>query len=235
VRERETARVLAWGEMARQVAHEIKNPLTPIKLSVQHLRRANRDRRPDFDKVLEENVDQILIEIDRLTEIARAFSRYGAPERQTPLEAVAVTDIVREALTLYRASGDAIRYQDEVARDLPPIIARRGEMKEVLLNLVENAREALAGRGTITVRAAASDGHVDVCVEDDGPGIPPDLLGRVFDPHFSTRSTGTGLGLAIVRRLVESWGGTVNALSQPGRGTTVRIRLEPAKDAQRAL
>ena len=235
VRERETARVLAWGEMARQVAHEIKNPLTPIKLSVQHLRRANRDRRPDFDKVLEENVDQILIEIDRLTEIARAFSRYGAPERQAPLEAVTVTDVVREALTLYRASDDPIRYHDEVALDLPPIIARRGEMKEVLLNLVENARQALDGRGTITVRAAAADGHVHVSVEDDGPGIPPDLLARVFDPHFSTRSAGTGLGLAIVRRLVESWGGTVNALSEPGRGTTVRLRLEPATDGQRAL
>jgi signal transduction histidine kinase len=219
--------------MARQVAHEIKNPLTPIKLSVQHVRRAWRDGRPDFDRVLEESVAQILLEIDRLTEIARAFSRYGGPDPQAPLEAVDVPDIVREALTLYRASADSIRYEDELPADIPHIVARRNEVKEVLLNLVENAREALDGPGRITVRAAAEDGHVDIEVVDDGPGIPADLLPRVFDPHFSTRSTGTGLGLAIVRRLVESWGGSVTARSEPGRGTTVRLRLEAA-NAQRA-
>ena len=233
VRERETARVLAWGEMAQQVAHEIKNPLTPIKLSVQHLRRAHRDRRPDYDRVLDESVDQILLEIDRLTDIARSFSRFGTQEAQAPLEAVDVPDIVREALTLYRSSADAIRYEDELAPDLPHIIARRNEVKEVLLNLVENAREALDGPGRITVRASSADGRVDLEVEDDGPGIPPDQLSRVFDPHFSTRSTGTGLGLAIVRRLVESWGGSVTAQSEPGRGTTVRLRLEAA-NGQRA-
>jgi signal transduction histidine kinase len=233
VRERETARVLAWGEMARQVAHEIKNPLTPIKLSVQHLRRAYRDGLPEFDAVLEENVAQILTEIDRLTEISREFSRYGALERKAPLEAIQLADVVREALTLYRVADDAITYRDEVAADLPPVVARRGEMKEVLLNLVENAREALDGRGTILVRAASSDGRVDVAVEDDGPGIPPELLARVFDPHFSTRSTGTGLGLAIVRRLVEGWGGTVNAQSDPGRGTVVRIRLQASRTGGR--
>jgi two-component system nitrogen regulation sensor histidine kinase NtrY len=223
----------AWGDVARRIAHEIKNPLTPIKLSVQHLRRAYRDGLPEFDAVLEENVAQILTEIDRLTEISREFSRYGALERKAPLEAIQLADVVREALTLYRVADDAITYRDEVAADLPPVVARRGEMKEVLLNLVENAREALDGRGTILVRAASSDGRVDVAVEDDGPGIPPELLARVFDPHFSTRSTGTGLGLAIVRRLVEGWGGTVNAQSDPGRGTVVRIRLQASRTGGR--
>jgi signal transduction histidine kinase len=152
-------------------------------------------------------VEQILTEIDRLTEIARAFSRYGAPlEAGAALEPVEVHGAVREALTLYRAADESIRYVDELAPDLPAVIARPGELKEVLLNLVENAREALGGAGTVTVRGEAVDGRVELAVEDDGPGIPPDLLARVFDPHFSTRSTGTGLGLAIVRRLVESWG-----------------------------
>jgi two-component system, NtrC family, nitrogen regulation sensor histidine kinase NtrY len=233
IRERETARVLAWGEMARQVAHEIKNPLTPIKLSVQHLRRAHRDGRPEFGEILEESSEQILTEIDRLTEIARAFSRYGAPlEAGAALEPVEVHGAVREALTLYRAADESIRYVDELAPDLPAVIARPGELKEVLLNLVENAREALGGAGTVTVRGEAVDGRVELAVEDDGPGIPPDLLARVFDPHFSTRSTGTGLGLAIVRRLVESWGGTISAQSEPGRGTTMRLRI-PA-NGQRA-
>jgi signal transduction histidine kinase len=231
VQELRSARVLAWGEMARQIAHEIKNPLTPIKLSVQHLRRAYRDRRPEFGEILDANVDQILIEIDRLSEIARAFSRYGAPgAANQALAPVDVAAVIHESLTLYRAADSPIAYEERVEEGLPAVEARPGELKEVLLNLLENARGALDGRGTITV-AAGSDGGggVEVAVADDGPGIPADLLPRIFEPHFSTRSTGTGLGLAIVRRIVESWGGTVTAESESGRGTVVRVRLRPAE------
>src|SRR5690606_12876810 len=128
-----TARVLAWGEMSRQVAPEIKNPLTPIKLSVQHLRRAYADGRPDFAEILELNVEQILAEIDRLTEIARVFARFGAPpEAAGPLERVDVGRVVEETLTLYRAGEGGVRYVTEVEADLPPAHARAGELKEVL-------------------------------------------------------------------------------------------------------
>src|SRR5690606_2167123 len=99
-----TARVIAWGEMARQVAHEIKNPLTPIKLAVQHLRRAFVDRRADFDQILDRNVESILKEIDRLGEISRAFSRFGSPVIGTPLERVDVSQVVGEVLALYRGA-----------------------------------------------------------------------------------------------------------------------------------
>jgi signal transduction histidine kinase len=112
--------------------------------------------------------------------------------------------------------------------DLPLVLARPDELKEVLLNLVENARAALDGEGEITVRACRAEDavdRVDLEVRDDGAGIPPEQLDRIFEPHFSTRSTGTGLGLAIVRRIVESWGGTVQAESEVGTGTVVRVRL----------
>ncbi len=224
-----TARVLAWGEMARQVAHEIKNPLTPIKLSVQHLRRAHADGRADFGDILERSVDQILIEIDRLTEIARAFSRYGAPgESAGPLEAVSVEAVAHEALTLYRTGDPQLRYDDDIEATLPAVLARSGELKEVILNLLENARNATPAGGRIAVVAHRQNGAVELCVQDNGIGIPPDLLNRVFEPHFSTRTTGTGLGLPIVRRLVESWGGAVTAESEAGRGTTIRVRLQIA-------
>ena len=220
-------RVLAWGEMARQVAHEIKNPLTPIKLAVQHLRRAYGDRRPDFEHVLGESVDQILIEIDRLTDIARAFSRYGAPpESAGPLETVLVSNVVQEALTLYRTGDTRVRYLDDIEYDLPAVFSRAGELKEVLLNLLENARDASSEGGIVVVSAKRDALAVELCVRDDGAGIPRDQLTRIFDPHFSTRTTGTGLGLPIVRRLVESWGGTVDAESEAGHGTTIRIRLQ---------
>ena len=228
-RERRTARVLAWGEMARQVAHEIKNPLTPIKLSVQHLRRAYQDQHPQFDAVLEGSVREILREIDRLSEIARAFSRYGAPAQAAgPLEDVDLAVVVQEALTLYRAGDEAVDYNAAVEPGLPRVQARAGELKEVLLNLLENARTAIHDGGCITVRARPGDGVVELVIEDDGSGIAPELLPRVFDPHFSTRSSGTGLGLAIVRRLVESWQGGVAVDSRPGEGTTVTVRLRPA-------
>lgn len=224
-----TARVLAWGEMARQVAHEIKNPLTPIKLAVQHLKRAHADGKSNFSEVLDESVDQILIEIDRLSEIARAFSRYGAPAASTgPLEPVNVEQVIHEALTLYRAGDPDVEYREVVESGVPRALGRPGELKEVLLNLLENARAALDAGGTITVSAHRDDAGIALAVADNGPGIPSDFLPRVFDPHFSTRSAGTGLGLAIVRRLVESWGGSVTAESEIGKGTTIRVVLKEA-------
>ncbi len=228
-REIRTARVLAWGEMARQVAHEIKNPLTPIKLSVQHLRRAYADRRPDFGSILDTNVEHVLTEIDRLGDIARAFSRYGLPAASSgPLERVDVSAVVRETLGLYRSGESGIVYRERLPDDLPPARARAAELKEVLVNLLENARAAIDGAGAVEVSAAALDGVVEVVVRDEGTGIPPELLPRIFEPHFSTRTAGTGLGLAIVRRLVEGWGGTVTVESEESVGAAVRVRLPRA-------
>ena len=225
-RELRTARILAWGEMARQVAHEIKNPLTPIKLSVQHIRRAHRDRRPDFEGILESNVEQVLVEIDRLTEIARAFSRYGAPQESTgATEPVDVAAIARDVLTLYRAPDRSVRYSLSDACEGCIAGARASELREVIVNLLENARAAVGAAGSVEVRVEREGGAVRLEVRDDGEGIPRDQLPRIFEPHFSTRSSGTGLGLAIVRRLVEGWGGQVGAESEPGRGTVVWLRI----------
>lgn len=226
-----TARVLAWGQMARQVAHEIKNPLTPIKLAVQHIQRVFVDRRADFETVLEDNVDEILREIERLSEIARVFSRYGAPaEAAGPPVAVDAPAIVREAMTLYAVGDESIDYRLETDSTIPPMSARAGELKEVMLNLLENARASIEERGSVRVGITAGT-MVRIEVRDDGAGIPPELLPQVFEPHFSTRSAGTGLGLAIVRRLVEGWGGSVRAESEPGRGTTIMLDVPRADEA----
>ena len=231
-----TARVLAWGEMARQVAHEIKNPLTPIKLAVQHIRRAYLDGRRDFAAILERNVESILQEIDRLSEIARAFSRFGTPSATAEdLESVDVVRALEDTLTLYRGAGDEVRYHAEVDPGTPArAVARMGELKEVLVNLLEHAREAVDGGGRITVSVSPSEDEqwVEITVRDTGEGIPAELLPRIFDPHFSTRSSGTGLGLAIVRRMVESWGGEATAESEPGTGTSVRLRLRSDRATQ---
>jgi signal transduction histidine kinase len=214
--------------MARQVAHEIKNPLTPIRLGVQHLRRARG--RPDFDAVLEQNVSRILDEIDRLDEIARAFSRYGgAPEERPPAEPTDVVAIVRDVVALEQMGEGNVEWSSRVDGAPPQALARGDELREVLLNIFENARHA----GARVVTAVVCPDHTDdgapalqISIADDGSGIAEDVLPRIFEPHFSTRTSGSGLGLAISRRLVESWGGTVTIESIVGQGTTVRVVLK---------
>ena len=222
-------RVLAWGEMARQVAHEIKNPLTPIRLGVQHLRRAYRDGRGDFSDILEKNVGRVLEEIDHLDEIARAFSRYGtAPaEREAP-QLVSLSDTIRTVLALESLgeSGVVWSFDSVVEAGADQAWARADELKEVLLNLLENAR--LAQATTVHVQLERVDDSLCISVVDDGTGIPTEVLSRIFEPHFSTRTSGSGLGLAISRRLIESWGGTVNVISGLEAGTTLRITLRAA-------
>jgi nitrogen fixation/metabolism regulation signal transduction histidine kinase len=214
----QAARVLAWGEMARQVAHEIKNPLTPIRLGIQHLLRVRRDRPTHLDQALAETSERILSEIDRLDTIARAFSRFGLPaSAAAPLEDVDLVAMAREVASLYHLTEDGTA----VAVDgvgLVRVPGRLDEIKEVLGNLLENARAAGARQVSIRIRAGLLE------IVDDGRGIAPELLPRIFEPRFSTTTSGSGLGLAIVRRLVEGWGARVEVASELGRGTTVSVR-----------
>jgi nitrogen fixation/metabolism regulation signal transduction histidine kinase len=212
-------RVLAWGEMARQVAHEIKNPLTPMRLGMQHLRRVYRDRRPDFDRTLEDTAERILAEIDRLDTIARAFSRFAAPAGDIqPLDRIDLGVVVAEVVHLYRLTEEACAVR---LTCLPGAYgaARADEVKEVVVNLLENARNAGARLVDVTVGPARLE------VTDDGSGISAELLPRIFEPRFSTTTSGSGLGLAIVRRLVEGWGGRIEVASEAGRGTRVAVTL----------
>jgi nitrogen fixation/metabolism regulation signal transduction histidine kinase len=231
------SRVLAWGEMARQVAHEIKNPLTPIRLGIQHLERVHdAGARADFDRTLRDTARRILAEIDRLDTIARAFSRFGAPtEGQPPLQAVDLHALARDVVQLYALGdepggargGARVALAGAAGRAAH---ARPDEVKEVLVNLVENARNA----GARTIRMTVDQEGLRLTVADDGSGIAPHALERVFEPTFSTRSSGAGLGLAIARRLVESWGGTITLTSRLGSGTTVQMVLPAAPPATKA-
>jgi nitrogen fixation/metabolism regulation signal transduction histidine kinase len=220
-------RVLAWGEMARQVAHEIKNPLTPIRLGVQHLRRAKSDPRVDFDKVLNENVDRILSEIDRLDNIARTFTRYGtAPGELPPPDVIDVAAILRDVVGLEKMGIGGVTWTLNGAEDPVFARARKDELRDVILNVFENAR--LARARSVDVTLARNEKSVMIHVADDGSGIASGSLPRVFEPHFSTRTTGSGLGLAISRRLLESWGGEINIESEEGSGARVTITLQVA-------
>lgn len=212
-------RVLAWGEMARQVAHEIKNPLTPIRLGIQHLRRVHRERPDMLGSALDDTAERILAEIERLDTIARAFSRFAAPAGPTIApDQMRLAPVADEVVLLYRLAGEGT----EVVLESDPAAwgsARPDEVKEVLVNLLENARQAGAEHIVVKVLPNRLEVH------DDGQGIPAELLPRIFEPRFSTTTSGSGLGLAIVKRLVEGWGGTVQVESEDGRGTVVTVDL----------
>jgi signal transduction histidine kinase len=213
------ARVLAWGEMARQVAHEIKNPLTPIRLGIQHLQRVWRERGDQVGPALEETAPRVLAEIDRLDRIARSFSRYGAPtEGGATLDVMDLPEALAEVAPLYRFGEVGMRVEI-VAEDARPVLARHDEVKEVLFNLLENAR--IAGARLVTLRVAGTT----LFVEDDGGGIAETMLPRIFEPRFSATTSGSGLGLAIVRRLVEGWGGSIDAESDAGNGARFVVRF----------
>lgn len=220
-------RVLAWGEMARQIAHEIKNPLTPIRLGVQHLRRARTDSRLDFDRVLDENVTRILTEIDRLDEIARTFSRYGSlPADLPPAEAIDIAPIVRDVMDLEQIGAGKVRWQISGIENELCAFARSDELRDVLLNVFENAR--LAGASEVRVHAERDGTKILIDTVDNGSGIAPEVMPRIFEPHFSTRTTGSGLGLAVSRRLVESWGGKIDVTNNAEKGARVLLVLRAA-------
>lgn len=212
------ARILAWADVANQVAHAIKNPLTPLRLGIQHLRRV-REQRPDqFDAALAETTERLLAEITRLDAIARAFARFAAPsETALPLEPVSPRDVCEEVAALYHmAPGFDIEVR--VPADAS-VTCRRDELKEVLLNLCDNARNAGASRVTLSWERPR------LMLRDDGHGMPPEVLEHVFEPRFSTTSSGSGLGLAIARRLVEGWEAKISVASAPGRGATFTIEF----------
>jgi nitrogen fixation/metabolism regulation signal transduction histidine kinase len=220
-----THRLEAWAEMARQVAHEIKNPLTPIQLSAEHLRRVHADRGEPMGPVLEGCVTSILVQVRLLRQIASEFSSFASSPTARRAAADAA-QLVREVVEPYRVGLEGrIAIVNEVADTLPPVFVDRTLVTRALANLVENALHAMPGLGTLRVTSAVEDGWVAIRVEDNGAGMDAEALTRVFEPYFSTKTTGTGLGLPIARRNIELSGGSVTVESEKGRGTAVTIRL----------
>jgi nitrogen fixation/metabolism regulation signal transduction histidine kinase len=223
-----THRLEAWAEMARQVAHEIKNPLTPIQLSAEHLRRVHADRGEPLGTVLEGCVDSILGQVRLLRQIASEFSSFASSPRarQAPVDPV---DLVREVVEPYRAPlHGRIDLVNEVASPLPQVFVDRTLVMRALANIVENALHAMPTTGSLRLSASVEDGWVAIRVEDTGIGMDAEALGRVFEPYFSTKTTGTGLGLPIARRNIEVSGGQIEVESEKGRGTAVTIKLPTA-------
>ncbi|MEZ4404190.1 MAG: ATP-binding protein [Kofleriaceae bacterium] len=220
-------RIAAWQEIARRLAHEIKNPLTPIQMAMDNLRKTWRKQHPSFGEILEESTATVLEEADRLRRIVSEFSDFARMPRADvhPLD---LSETVGAALALYQGETPVV---SQLAAGLPSVAADRGQLTQVVLNLVENARDAIAGKPdgqiVVTTRRGDAGDRVELIVSDNGPGVPPDLRDKVFAPYFTTKhgKGGTGLGLAIVHRIVGDHAGRIVIGAAPGGGARFAVEL----------
>ncbi|MGE3704214.1 MAG: ATP-binding protein [Vicinamibacterales bacterium] len=222
-----TQRLEAWADMARQVAHDIKNPLTPIQLSAEHLQRVNADRGRPLSPVIDECVSAILSQVRLLRQISTEFSSFASAPTPRP-ESTDLVALVAEVVEPYRtALADRVALVVEADPGLPAILVDRTLFGRALTNVIENALHAMPGGGhlAIGVVRSAEAPEVVVTVRDSGVGMDAEALARVFQPYFSTKARGTGLGLTIAKRNVELNGGRIGVASERGAGTTVTITL----------
>jgi two-component system nitrogen regulation sensor histidine kinase NtrY len=219
-------KVAAWGEVARKLAHEIKNPLTPIQLSAQRIRKAHLKANPDFERVLAECTNAIVQEVEALKNLVDEFAQFARlpAANLTPTSLHAVID---EALSLYDGLFSGVRIDRRFAPDLPSLKLDAAQMKRVIINLVDNAIEATAKKGTVVISTDFDrpQGRVRLGVADDGPGVAPDVRDRLFVPNFSTKRRGSGLGLAIVSRIVQEHHGVIRIEENPPRGARFVVEL----------
>ena len=219
-------RLLAWAEMARMIAHEIKNPLTPIRLSTEHMMEVYKHDPEHVGRVFERCTTNILPPVDELRSIASEFSAYSSIPRIDPKPADLVASMA-DLVEGYRAApppGVSVEFEAET----PEVVARFDSklLQRAVRNLIENAlRATTTNGGKVTVRMDQRNGFARIAVLDSGPGVPPDLLPRIFDPYFSTHDTGTGLGLPIARRVAEEHGGGITARNRPEGGLEVVVTL----------
>lgn len=224
-------RLEAWAEMARIIAHEIKNPLTPIRLSAEHLRQVRSSAPERLDAIFDRCIDNILTQVEELRQIAGEFSTFSRiPDAE--LEILDLRELVVELVEEY-GTGAAGRVRWVAGHDTVPCRLDRRLLRRGLRNIVENALRAMGGSGELEVHLEVDERSAPlVRVLDQGPGVRPDHLARIFEPYFSTSEGGTGLGLAITRRIVEEHGGTIEARNRDEGGLEVRIRFPPVPEVQ---
>jgi two-component system nitrogen regulation sensor histidine kinase NtrY len=224
-------RVAAWREVARRLAHEIKNPLTPIQLSAQRILKKFNEESPELPEVLEQGTEAIIREVSALKRLVDEFSRFA----RLPVANPVLCDLhalIDDSVSLYDGIGGALLFERRYDSRMPKVVLDPEQMKRVFVNLIDNSRDAMGGSGRITF-ATVYHPEVEalrVEVSDEGPGIPPEDRERLFVPYFSTKKKGTGLGLAIVNRIILDHNGYIRAENNRPRGARFVIEL-PARRA----
>ena len=219
-------KVAAWGEVARKLAHEIKNPLTPIQLSAQRIRKAHLRGAADLDQVIAESTDAIVQEVEALKNLVDEFAQFARLPAAN-LVPSSLHEIIEQALSLYEGLFSGVRLERRLAAELPELRLDPDQLKRALINLVDNAIEAMERQGRLTVATEydRAQGLVRLSVADEGPGVPAEDKERLFEPHFSTKQRGSGLGLAIVSRIVQEHHGVLRVEANQPHGAVFVIEL----------
>ena len=229
-------RLAAIGRIAAQITHEIRNPLSSISLNAEELGERLRGEQLAAGGAPQTVAlcDAIVREVDRLAAVTEEYLRFARLPKPVPT-AADVNEAVRDLLDFVKPELDAggVQLERRLSGDVPGVFADIGQLRQLLLNLVRNAREAMPGGGTLRVSTLSSAGGVVIEVKDDGPGIPPERLQRIFDPFFTTKERGTGLGLALAQEIAQEHGGQLTCASTPGAGTTFSLRLPAAPPSPR--
>lgn len=221
-------RTAAWAEVARRLAHEIKNPLTPIQLSAERLMHKLHDRLDaDGQEMLSRATRTIVNQVEAMKRLVNAFRDYArlpAPQ----LAALDLNALIEDVLNLYESTPLQIR--TELARALPPVLGDAAQVRQIIHNVLQNAEDALAGDddGQLLILTRQEGERALLLVRDNGPGFPPQMLARAFEPYFTTKSRGTGLGLAMVKKIVDEHGGEVRLTNREQGGAEVRVYLRLA-------
>ena len=216
----------AWREMAKQVAHEIKNPLTPLKLGVQLLEKSWREKDPNFEKKFERFSKSFIEQIESLSLIASEFSNFAKMPDST-YEDVKLQDVIDQSIEIYSKLNDLeVIFIDKSGEDLI-VKGDRDQLLRVFNNLIKNAIEAIPDykEGNVQISLMKNNGKAEIEVKDNGKGIPEALRDRIFHPNFTTKSSGTGLGLAFVKQAIENMMGSIRYSTEPDNGTTFYITL----------
>ena len=217
-------KLATWNEAARRIAHEIKNPLTPIRLSAERLLKKYREKDDGLGAALEEGVDTIVREVGSMKEMVDEFSRFARMPRPKPVP-VDLEDLFKETCQLYRDIKPGLELGFSVAPDATAANLDKEQMKGVLMNLLDNAIEATPSPGTVQLESEAHNGTISLRVVDTGPGIPVETREKLFLPYYSTKGRGTGLGLSIVHRVVTDHNGTIRVEDNTPTGTVFTIDL----------
>jgi len=221
----EMSKKVAWTEMARKVAHEIKNPLTPIQLSAEHVLKVAADDRGGLDKALKESMSYIISEVEHLRRTAQEFMEI-ARDTTVRKEPVDLRRVLEEVLQPYRRLlAERIRFTVVAEGTNFDLRGDGDKLRTAFRNIVANAVEAMSQRGEITVTIGRRGPALAVSVRDSGPGMSRETIDRIFELYYSTKEGGTGLGLPIAKKIVEEHGGSIRVASEPGRGTTVIVEI----------
>jgi signal transduction histidine kinase len=221
----EMSKKVAWAEMARKVAHEIKNPLTPIQLSAEHLLSVYKDKRGDFEETLIESTSYIIKEVENLRKIAKEFLEISK-ETALQKEAFDIKEVVQETIAPYKKIlAERITLKETYEGEDFILKGDKSKINIALRNVFTNAIEAIEGRGKIEVRVCSEKGALTIEINDSGVGMDQQTLNRIFEPYYSTKEVGTGLGLTIAKKIIEDHEGKITASSQKEVGTTITIFL----------